>query len=140
MTRVYLPLLLVGLIILPGKLLADNSLFKALGGREGVNNIAGRFIYEIGEDAVIREYFAETDLDRFYEKFSEQLCQISGGGCSYSGDTMIESHTNMDVNEADFNRTVDLLINAMEYHHIPHPVQNRLLKQLAPMRADIIYR
>ncbi|WP_020410072.1 group I truncated hemoglobin [Hahella ganghwensis] len=119
---------------------ATPSLYDSLGQKTGIENIVSRLIYEIGDDPTIRPYFEDSDLDRFHEKLSEQICEVSGGPCTYSGDSMVDVHTRMNVNEADFNRLVDLLIAAMDHQKIPHPTQNRLLSILAPMRGDIIYR
>lgn len=118
----------------------QGALYDDLGGQAGIEKLVGRFIFEIGNDALIRPYFEETDLDRFHEKLTEQICEVSGGPCRYSGDSMVDSHRNMGVTEAHFNQTVDLLIRAMEAEDIPHRVQNRLLAVLAPLREDIIYQ
>lgn len=107
---------------------------------EGITEITDNFIYEIGFDENIVRHFQETNLDRFREKFIEQVCEVSGGPCTYSGDTMLDVHTKMNVTEAEFNRTVDLLVAAMNRSRVPHRVQNQLLARLAPTREDIIYK
>lgn len=115
------------------------SLYDDLGGLDGITSITDNFIYEIGFDQNIVKHFEETDLDRFREKFIEQICEVSGGPCQYSGDSMLEVHKKMNVTEAEFNRTVDLLIAAMNRSGVDYTVQNRLLARLAPTRPDIIY-
>lgn len=117
-----------------------DSLYESLGGKPGLERIAARFIANIGEDETIREYFEHSNLDRFYEMFSLHLCSVVEGPCEYMGDEMVATHVGMQITEADFNRVVDLLIDAMEEEGIPHPVQNKLLAKLAPLRSDIIYR
>jgi hemoglobin len=52
---------------------------------------------------------------------------------------MLQVHQGMNITEADFNRVVELLINAMTKTGIPHRVQNQVLAKFAPMRADMIY-
>ncbi|WLQ11823.1 group 1 truncated hemoglobin [Hahella aquimaris] len=117
----------------------DASLYRALGGEQGIARLVDRFMEEISYSEEIAPFFVDTDPDRFREKLSEQLCNISGGPCEYTGDSMRDSHAGISISEADFNRTVDLLINAMNKEGVPYPTQNRLLKRLAPMRKDIIY-
>ncbi|AZZ93972.1 group 1 truncated hemoglobin [Hahella sp. KA22] len=117
----------------------DASLYRALGGEQGIARLVDRFVEEISYSKDIAPFFADTDPDRFKEKLSEQLCNISGGPCAYTGDSMRDSHAGLSISEADFNKTVDLLINAMNKEGVPYPTQNRLLKRLAPMRKDIIY-
>lgn len=116
-----------------------SSLYEQLGGMPVLEEIVDNFVNEIGNDRVIVQYFANTNIDRFREKMIEQLCVESGGPCQYTGDTMLQVHAGMQVNERDFNQTVDLLINAMNEAGVAHPLQNKLLARLAPMRSDIIY-
>lgn len=116
------------------------ALYDALGGEVGIERISGRFIAAIADDAMVRPFFAHSNLDRFHEKFSEHLCDIADGPCDYAGDSMQRVHDGMQVDEASFNRVVDLLIEAMNDEGIAHGVQNRLLARLAPLRAEIIYR
>ena len=51
---------------------------------------------------------------------------------------MIVMHTGMNISEKDFNRVVELLINAMDEQQIPQRLQNTLLERLAPMRSEVI--
>lgn len=116
------------------------TLYDQLGGQEKIELIVDKFIKEIEFDAVIFNHFKDSDVTRFREKLIEQLCVETGGNCQYTGDSMEKVHTGMNINEADFNRTVDLLINAMTKADISYPLQNRVLAKLAPMRADIYKR
>ncbi len=118
----------------------QQSLYEELGGAEKVNQIVENFVIQIETDPTILPYFEGSDIDRFVEKLSEQICALTGGGCVYSGDTMEHVHAGMNITEADFNRTVDLLIRAMDAADIPHRSQNKLLKVLAPTRKEMLYR
>jgi hemoglobin len=51
---------------------------------------------------------------------------------------MVDIHTGMHISERDFNRVVDLLINAMDEQNISHRVQNKILAKMAPFRKEII--
>ena len=51
---------------------------------------------------------------------------------------MVAIHTGMNITEADFNRVVDLLINAMNEQKISHTLQNKILAKMAPLRHEII--
>lgn len=115
------------------------SVYSQLGGSSGVNQIVENFVTEIENDPVILSYFEGADIDRFVEKLSEQICQRTGGPCSYTGDSMAQVHAGMQISESDFNRTVDLLINAMNKADIPHPLQNKVLAALAPTRNEMLY-
>ncbi len=119
---------------------SSRSLYDELGGMPVIEKITDNFIEEISFDQQIVKHFKESDIDRFREKLNEQLCNVSGGPCEYTGDSMVDVHTKMNITEAEFNRTVDLLISAMNKAGVAHRTQNKLLARLAPMRGDIIYR
>lgn len=102
--------------------------------------IVDNFVYQIEYDAQILAYFEGSNIDRFKDKLTEQICFLSGGPCEYTGDSMEQVHQGMNITETDFNRTVDLLINAMNDADVPHTLQNQLLARLAPTRQEMLYR
>lgn len=132
--------LLIACLLLSGcATTTDQTLYSQLGGQEGLEKIAGNFIYQIGENDDIRPYFMNSNLDRFYNQIIAHLCEITDGPCTYEGDDMLRTHQGMDITEGHFNTVVDLMIAAMDDAGIPHTVQNKLLARLAPLREDIIY-
>jgi len=118
----------------------ETSLYDQIGGKAAITQITDNFIRQIEFDREIFPYFAESNVDRFREKFEEHLCVQVNGPCEYTGDDMLAVHKGMNITEADFNRTVDLLINAMTDANVPHRLQNRILAKLAPMRSEMIYK
>lgn len=97
-------------------------------------------IVEIEKHPVIFEYFKESDVERFRAKLTEHICFHTGGPCEYTGDDMEGVHDGMKITESDFNRGVDLLINAMDQADIPHRIRNKVLAIFVPMRKEMIYR
>lgn len=116
------------------------SLFDELGGITKIEEISDNFIEAISYDESIAAYFSNSNIKRFREKLNEHLCEVSGGPCVYTGDSMLAVHTGMNISESHFNKTVELLIQAMDKSNIPLQTQNKLLAKLVPMRQDIIYK
>ena len=112
--------------------LAGDSLYSDLGGRETIDRIAGRFVAGVGRDPQIRPFFMNSNLKRFHQQFGDHICEVSGGPCEYTGDSMEQVHIGMDIDSGEFNRVVEILIDAMRAENIPYRVQNRLLARLAP--------
>lgn len=140
-TKLNIIAILAALVLLAGCAnQSGRTLYDDLGGRDTIDRIAGRFVAGVGADPEIRPFFMNTNLERFHRLFGEHICEIADGPCEYSGDTMEQVHIGMDINEAQFNYVVEILIDAMNAESIPYTVQNRLLARLAPMRRDIIYR
>lgn len=117
----------------------SNNLYDNIGGNETIQKIASHFVDEIGNDEIIVKYFEKHNVDRFQEAFSIHLCSLIDGPCAYKGDNLREVHRGMNITERDFNRIVDLLINAMRKADLTHRERNRILAKIAPFRKEVIY-
>ncbi|WP_322407295.1 group 1 truncated hemoglobin [Idiomarina sp. PL1-037] len=114
------------------------SLYQQLGQQQGIETIVEEMLYRVGGDDRIAHHFDGVDIMRVHKLISEQVCDLSGGPCNYSGEDMKTSHRNMGVNNSDFNALVEHLIAAMEKEDVPVSAQNQLLGVLAPMHSDIV--
>lgn len=114
------------------------ELYQALGEREGIQAIVEETLFRATEDIRIAHHFRGVDLGNVRDLISEQICELAGGPCEYSGRDMAEAHRDLDISRADFNALVEHLINAMERANVPVPAQNRLIAKLAPMHGDIV--
>lgn len=68
----------------------------------------------------------------------DQICEATGGPCSYTGRDMKEAHTHMGVTAAEFDAQVDALVASLNHFDVPQAEQDELLALLAPMRDDIV--
>ena len=138
----FLKIMLTGMVLqLAGcahSFVAEDNFYDELGALQGIGNIVDHLLFEIADNEKIVHHFEDTNIDRFREKFIEQICNLSGGPCEYTGDSMSESHGGMDITEAQFNSLVEDLIRAMETLDVPVAAQNRLLAKLVPMYNDIM--
>lgn len=116
------------------------SLYQQLGEEAGITAITDQLLHRIEHDPLIVQHFRDTDIPRFRRLLIEQLCELSGGPCIYSGATMEESHTGLHLNTRDFDRLVNHLISAMQQQGIPYGAQNQLLALLAPMYPEVVGR
>ena len=118
----------------------DDSLYRALGEQAGITRIVEGMLLNIAGDRRIVRHFQDIDIQRLRDKLIEQFCVEAGGPCTYSGDSMEESHKGQQLTRSDFNALVENLQDAMAEQDVPMPAQNRLLARLAPMRAQVIER
>jgi hemoglobin len=119
---------------------ADDSLYRAFGGKPGMASLMSDFADRLKTDDRIGRYFKDVKAAALAESLTEQICQLSGGPCTYEGAPMNKSHQDMGVDRAAFNRLVEVLQDAMEARGIAFGDQNRLLARLAPMHRDIVTR
>ena len=118
----------------------DDSLYRDLGEQGGITRIVEGMLLNIAGDPRIVRHFENIDIVRLRDKLVEQICVEAGGPCTYSGDSMEESHKGQHLTPSDFNALVENLQEAMSAQGVPMPTQNRLLARLAPMRAQVIDR
>ena len=123
-----------GLGLTPGA----GSFYQELGGKAGIDAIVAEFVTIMTTDKRLGATFEGVDLDRLRAKLTEQFCAVSGGPCTYTGKSMVESHEDLKVNNAQFNASVENLQLALERRAVPSRVQNRLLARLAPTQREIV--
>lgn len=114
------------------------DLYEAFGQREGIVQLTDDFVSRLTADARISDMFKDSNIRRVKEKIAEQLCVLTGGPCTYTGDSMAEVHGRMGVQMKHFNALVEDLQDAMNARNIPFADQNRLLALLAPMYRDMV--
>lgn len=113
------------------------SLYEQLGEREGIATIVEDMLYGILDDTRINEDFRGVDIPDLHGHLTDQLCELSGGPCTYTGRSMRESHAELEVTDTEFNALAEQLIYAMEKNDVPTTAQNRLIKRLVPLYPEI---
>lgn len=116
----------------------DDATFQGLGGKPGIARIVTTLIPLILADQRIKESFQDSDLDNLALKLKAQLCELSGGPCTYQGKDMATIHDGLDITQAQFNALTEDLQLAMERNGVPARIQNKLVAKLAPMQRSIV--
>lgn len=113
-------------------------LYERLGGAAGVAAIADSLIDRVSADPKLARSFKDAKLDRIKRLLAEQICELSGGPCRYSGDSMKEVHTGHHISEAEFFGMVADLRAVLHQRHVSQGAANELLRLLAPMKRDVV--
>ncbi|MDC8449792.1 MAG: group 1 truncated hemoglobin [Nitrospira sp.] len=117
---------------------ADRTLYDRLGGQGAIQAVVTKFISNVGADKRINGYFAKADLKQLNRLLVEQVCQASGGPCTYSGRDMKTTHKGMKVTTAAFNALVEDLVSALDTFNVGKQEKDELLGVLGPMKKDIV--
>ena len=117
---------------------APTRLYDRLGGEAGVAAIAAALIDRVSSDPRLGRSFKDTKLDRIKRLLAEQICDLSGGPCRYSGDSMREVHAGHHISEAEFFGMVAELRIVLKERHVSQGATNELLRLLAPMKRDVV--
>ena len=116
----------------------ERSLYDRLGGIDFITALTHTFEDLVAKDDRINQKFARTNLERLTEEFATQLCQDTGGPCTYTGLSMKQAHTNMGVTNGEFDAFIDDLVAILDGLAVGKAEQEELLNNLRPMRADIV--
>ncbi|MDK2742697.1 MAG: group 1 truncated hemoglobin [Nitrospira sp. BO4] len=116
----------------------DKPLYERLGGKPAITAVVEDFVARVAADTRINGKFANTDIPRLKMLLVEQICQASGGPCTYSGRSMKATHTGMGVSNADFDALVGDLLATLNKFKVPERERNELLGALGPMKKDIV--
>ncbi len=115
------------------------SLYDEIGGHQTLNTIYGVAITRIYTDPVIGHYFKGVPKKHLRDQLVLQTCELIGGPCEYDGKSMIESHKGLGIKEREFYILVEYVQGAMRDVGLTYQQENRILKQLAPIKYETIY-
>jgi hemoglobin len=140
--------LLIGITILVSAYSKDDAkkedtLYTRLGKTEGISAVVDQFLANVVADNTINGKFAATvsSSDRVQalrNNLIDQICQGTGGPCTYKGKTMLQAHTGMNITDAEFNALVADLVASLDKYKVPEKEKNELLAILGPMKTDIV--
>lgn len=117
---------------------ADDALYRAWGGRAGIEAVMTDLVARLKADARVADFFRDSNAQHLASQLTDQLCQLAGGPCVYDGPTMHEAHAELDIGRAHFLALVELLQDSMAARGVPWRAQQAMLALLAPMHRDIV--
>jgi hemoglobin len=130
---------LITLLLLAGAATGSRvPLYDRLGGAPGVAAIADTLIDRVSADPKLGRSFKDSKLERIKKLLAEQICDLSGGPCRYSGDSMKEVHAGHHISEAEFFGMVADLRAVLKERHVSQGAANELLRLLAPIKRDVV--
>jgi len=119
----------------------EPTLYKRLGGREGIRGVVDDFVAFLVADPRVKDRFTKltpAQVEKLKTNAADQICDATGGPCSYLGKDMKAAHTGMNITEVDWNATVEDLIKALDKRNVAKKDQQELIGLLAPMKKDIV--
>jgi hemoglobin len=114
------------------------TLYYRLGGGDAITALTESWVARVGGDDRANGKFVRTDIDRLKKEVADQLCEATGGPCTYTGRSMVETHAGMKVTAGEFDVVMQHLDAALDELNVPKTEQDELVDLLRPMRADIV--
>ncbi len=118
----------------------DTSLYDRLGGKPAITAVVDDFVGRVANDMRINGKFANANIPSLKVRLVEQICQASGGPCTYMGRDMKAAHAGMGINNAEFGALVEDLVASLNKFNVPKREKDELLGALAPLQSDIVER
>lgn len=121
----------------------SETLYDRLGGQNGIDKLCDRIVeLHLQNQVAGPRYQALSDeaTDRAREKVKEFLAAGSGGPVEYTGRSMLETHTGMNVSAAEFVAVVDDIMQAMNEMEYPRPVCDEVLGIAYSLKEEIIHK
>ena len=114
------------------------SLYDRLGGADAINALTESWVARVGGDDRANGKFARTDIERLMKEVVDQLCEATGGPCTYTGRSMLETHAGMKVTAGEFDVVMQHLDATLDELNVPKTERDELVGLLRPMRGDIV--
>lgn len=139
-TTVWTVLIVAGLAAGCGnKMMMDKKpLYDRLGGKPAITAVVDDFIGNVAGDPRINRRFANANIPRLKGMLVDQICQASGGPCTYTGASMKAAHAGMKITDAEFTALVEDLIKSLDKFKVGAQEKNDLLGALGGMKGDIV--
>jgi hemoglobin len=115
-----------------------STLYERLGGLDAITAVVESFVGRCAGDERINRKFIRTDIPRLKKMLVDQVCEASGGPCTYPGRSMKETHDGMDVTAGEFDALVEDLVATLDEFSVPEAEKSELLGVLGPLRSEIV--
>jgi hemoglobin len=117
---------------------AKKSLYDRLGQKPAITAVVDDFVANVAGDPRINARFQGANIPRLKTMLVDQICQASGGPCTYTGRTMLAAHQGMGIKDAEFSALVEDLVRSLDKFKVPAPEKSELLAALGGMKGDIV--
>src|SRR5213080_3903471 len=102
------------------------SLYERLGGLDAITAVVDSFAARCARDDRINRKFERTDIPRLKKMLVDQVCEATGGPCTYTGRDMRETHDGMAVTAGEFDALVEDLVLTLGEFDVPRAEQQEL--------------
>jgi hemoglobin len=116
----------------------DTTFYGRLGDSAGVAAIMDSLLVQLRADPAIAHYFTAIDTGTFKLQMAQQLCQLAGGPCTYTGQDMATAHHGLNISQSDFNAFISDYLNAMNAAGVADSDQQKVLTLIVSYQSDIV--
>jgi len=122
---------------------APKTLYQRLGGYDAIAAVTDDFLGKLAGDARFNRFFAGASPEvkkRLAQLVTEQLCQASGGPCTYIGRPMRAAHTGLAITEAEWTAAATHLVASLDKFKVGAAEKNDVVAYVTSVKPDIVGR
>jgi len=152
MTRKIYSAMLLGLVmmggVVPNALAAPPqaaakapTLYTQLGGYDAISAVTSDFITRLATDPQLGKFFVglnDASKQRVQQHVIDFLCNATGGPCLYLGQDMKTAHKGLHITEAEWNISVQHLVDTLNKFKVPQAQQTAVLGAISGLKGDIV--
>jgi len=114
------------------------SLYTRLGGLSAVRSVVDTMLARVAADARINAFFRGVNMDSLRLNLIEQICDLTGGPCTYRGRPMAQAHRGLNLTNEHFDALVEDLVASLNAHGVPEREKTELVTALGRLRGEIV--
>ena len=117
------------------------SLYRRLGGREGIAGVVDAFVTNALADPRIGPAFKSLPAAKvgpLKSNIADFICENTGGPCSYVGRTLKESHKGLGLAREDFDACNAALAKALDTNGVKAADKEQLMKLVQSLMPEIV--
>lgn len=118
----------------------QETLFDRIGGMDAVNSAVDIFYDKVLADETIKHFFTNTDMKKQAGKQKAFLAYAFGCPMGYTGKSMRDAHSGMNLTESHFNSVAGHLVDTLEELNVPGSLIDEVVKIALSVKDDVLNR
>ena len=114
--------------------------YQAVGGGPAVKAVVDDFYQEVLHDPQLARFFIGVDLHRLKRHQAVMITKVLGGPDGYTGRSLRDAHSGLEITAADFARVMDHLAAALERAGVPEEIIGRAAAAVRQTKPEIVTR
>ena len=121
-------------------LAANSSLYQRLGGYDVIAAFVDDTYQMLRNDPTFSRFAARSidSQQRSRQLLVDQICQLAGGPCYYTGRDMKTSHAGLRITKTEWNISLEYTRQALKNHDVKEREAEEVIAIFERYRADIV--
>lgn len=119
----------------------ERSLYQRLGGYDAIAAVTDDFLARLTTEPQLTRFFTGLGVDsqkRLRQHLVNQLCEMSGGPCIYTGRSMKATHAGLGITGRDWEAGVKQLIATLDKFRVPDKEKQEVLSAVSSLKPEIV--